>query len=74
MKTTRTIKHKYTEWDNILDHLIDTGISFYELYGDIEAAILDTSPNAQSEFEITLTGSNDAWEEFDAIEKEVTNG
>lgn len=71
---TKTIKYSYINWDNILDELVNAGKSFYAFYGDIESAIIKHYPDTNSKFEVTLTGDDDAWEEFDAIVQEVLYG
>lgn len=66
--TTKTITKTNAQWNKILDQLIDRGSAFYEFYGDIECATEQYSPDYEGTITITLTGSDDAWHEFNNLE------
>lgn len=70
-KHTRTVQvlGTHEKWKQILDKLVNAGCSFYQMYGEVELAVLNHEDC--DEYWIELSGDDDAWDEFDAIIADV---
>lgn len=66
MKTVSLVLTVY-EWRKVLHELSDAGVSFYELYGDVENLVFGYKGDMNTYERLDLTGSDDAFDELRQI-------